>query len=84
MRTLLFLSLVVVLSGCSVFGIRSEETPKYKVIQKSGDSEVRNYEPYIVARTYEKGDYKAASRRAFRRLAGYIFGRSLSTRKISA
>ena len=32
------------------------ETPKYKVIKKSGSYEVRKYEPMIIARTLVSSD----------------------------
>jgi hypothetical protein len=60
--------------ACSVFGIRSEENPKYEVIAVDGDKEIRSYAPYIVAKTTIKGDFKNAQSAAFRVLAGYIFG----------
>jgi len=50
------------------------ETPKYKVIKKSGSYEVRKYEPMIVARTLVSSDYERATSTGFRRVANYIFG----------
>ena len=50
------------------------ETPKYKVIKKSGSYEVRKYEPMIVARTLVGSDYERATSTGFRRVANYIFG----------
>ncbi len=55
-------------------GIHSEETPKYEVLSKEKDMEVRAYKPFMVARTSMDGDFKKAQGRAFRVLAGYIFG----------
>jgi hypothetical protein len=61
-------------AGCSVFGIRSEENPKYRLILKEENKEIRYYDSYIVAKTTVKGEFKEAQGEAFRILAGYIFG----------
>ena len=60
--------------GCSVFGIRNYEMPKYQIILKEENKEIRHYESYIVAKTMVKGEFKKAQGAAFRILAGYIFG----------
>ena len=67
-------ALAILASSCSVFGIRREETPAYKVLQRAGNKEIRYYAPYIVAKTTVKGDMQQTQGTAFRRLAGYIFG----------
>jgi hypothetical protein len=51
-------------SGCSIFGIRTYETPKYEVILYEGKNEIRYYESYVVAKTTVKGEFKEA--RAFK------------------
>ncbi len=64
-------------TACSVFGIRSEETPEYRVLKKQDNKEIRLYSPYIVAKTTVlTEDYKKAQSQAFRRLADYIFGKN--------
>ena len=70
-------------TGCSVFGVRSEEQPKYKVLVKEGKNEIRHYEPRLIAKTTVSGDYKEAQRKAFRILADYIFGNNTSQTKIA-
>jgi len=50
-----------------------EET-KYKVIEREGSFELRQYSPHIVAETLVEGDFGKAGNEAFRRLAGYING----------
>jgi hypothetical protein len=68
-------ALMLAQAGCSVLGIRSEESPKYEVLVKSGDMEIRSYAPYVVAKTVvEPGQGDDPQREGFRRLAGYIFG----------
>jgi hypothetical protein len=66
--------LAILNAGCSVFGIRTYEMPKYEVILKEGNKEIRYYGSYIVAKTTVKGEFKEAQGAAFRILAGYIFG----------
>jgi hypothetical protein len=71
-RSRFFLNLSVL---TFIFGTAMAEEPKYKIIHKNGDFEIRTYEPYIVAETVvDTGDLDAASSEGFRRLAGYIFG----------
>lgn len=50
------------------------EEPKYNVIEKSGDFELREYAPMVVAETLVEGDLDAASSAGFKRIADYIFG----------
>lgn len=69
--------------SCSVFGIRSEENPKYQVLSQSDDKEIRSYSPYVIAKTVVKGDFKEAQGHAFRILAGYIFGDNAKKQSIS-
>jgi hypothetical protein len=60
------------------------EEPKYSVVKKDEDIELRLYEPYIVAETVvDTSDYDAASNEGFKRLAGYIFGANNKQQKIS-
>ncbi len=69
--------------SCSVFGVRSEENPKYEVLVKDGNKEIRSYSSYIVAKTQVQGEFKDVQGEAFRRLAGYIFGANEKKQKIS-
>jgi hypothetical protein len=50
------------------------EEPDYKVIDTYAGFEVRQYEPYLVAEVDVDGDMNRAGNKAFRILAGYIFG----------
>lgn len=69
--------------GCSVFGVHSEEGPKYQVLRQENDKEIRLYEGYIVAKTTVKGAYRDAQYEAFRRLAGYIFGDNVGKKSVA-
>ena len=48
------------------------EEPKFEVLTKTPDYEVRRYLPYLVAEVEVEGD--GADNQAFRMLASYIFG----------
>ncbi|NDU85497.1 MAG: heme-binding protein [Ferrovum sp.] len=50
------------------------EEPKFGLIEKNGDFELRLYKPMIVAETYVEGSLSEASSAGFRLIAGYIFG----------
>jgi hypothetical protein len=73
----------ILLAGCSLFGIRTEETPKYEVLNSEGDKEIRSYAKFIIAKTTVKGEFKEAQGEAFRVLAGYIFGDNEKKQNIS-
>ena len=77
------ISLSLLNAGCGVFGIRTEETPKYSVVQSDGPIEVREYSESIVAKTKTRGSWKESQNTAFRILAGYIFGSNESKQKIA-
>ncbi len=63
------------LSACSVVGIRAgTEEPRYDVVERVGDAELRAYAPRLAAETVVSGSAEAARGEGFRRLAGYIFG----------
>ncbi len=65
----------LLLSACSVFGIRSgTEEPPHSLIERVGEVEIRRYEPRVAAETTVSGDAHTARGEGFRRLAGYIFG----------
>ena len=57
------------------------EEPEYEVLQTTGDIEFRRYAPYLVAEVTVSETN--ADSRAFRLLAGYIFGDNESGEKMS-
>jgi DNA gyrase inhibitor GyrI len=71
------------LAGCSLFGIQSEESPGYEVLEQHGAIEIRHYRPFLVVQTEDVGDYEAASKRSFFRLFDYISGKNQSKQKIA-
>ena len=52
----------------------SLETPKYSVLEKKANFEIRSYKNFIVAHTDVQSEYKQATSMGFRRIANYIFG----------
>jgi hypothetical protein len=52
------------------------EQPSYTVVGSRPDYELRRYEPYLAAETEVAGDFDDTGNTAFRRLAGFIFGRN--------
>jgi len=60
------------------------EKPKYKILKKDKNIEIREYAGYILAEVQVVGDsYNSAGNTAFRSLADYIFGNNVSSDKIS-
>ena len=57
--------------SCQVMAI---EEPEFKILVDEGELEIRFYDEYLVAETAVEGSFDAASRKGFRRVAGYIFG----------
>ncbi|KAG0591894.1 hypothetical protein KC19_1G210000 [Ceratodon purpureus] len=55
------------------------ETPKYRVLKRRADYQVREYEPFIVAETDCDG---MAGSKGFNTVAGYIFGKNEKGQKI--
>lgn len=59
------------------------ETPKYLVLRKQNEIEIRQYPGYIQAEvTVDDQNYKSAIEKGFNLLAGYIFGNNISRQKI--
>jgi PII-like signaling protein len=50
------------------------EEPKYRVIDKEGAYEVRQYEPKLIAEVVVEGSRDEASNKGFRLIAAFIFG----------
>ena len=68
------------LPSCVTVGI---ETPKYKVIEKEGRLEIRQYPPQIVAETLVQADFDKSGNIAFRRLFKYISGQNRAKQSIA-
>ncbi len=70
---ILVVALIVWIVG-TLYVIRWLEEPKYSVIEKRDEYEIREYASYIVAEVEVGGDMREALSSGFRQLAGYIFG----------
>ena len=70
-------------AGCSVFGIRSADEPKYQVLNDYGHIQIRQYPALVVAQTEVTANYKNSSSLGFQRLAGYIFGGNKKQQKMA-
>ena len=59
------------------------ETPKYKVLKKYKNIEIRQYSGYMQAEVEVGGlNYRSAIEKGFEILAGYIFGNNVSRKRI--
>ena len=68
----------------SIFGVHTAEEPKYEIIDRIANIEIRRYAPRIAAETtVEAKDGGNARNEAFSRLAGYIFGGNRNKRSIA-
>ncbi len=59
------------------------ESPEYRVVDRFGEIEIREYDPYLVAETTVDGDLENAGNLGFRIVAKYIFGNNQGGRKIA-
>lgn len=83
---LIVLSLVSVLvvgAGGALVYAANVEKPKYKVLERDGKIEIRQYPPLRVAEIKRSGNRGNAVRNAFSPLASYIFAKKRNGEKIS-
>jgi hypothetical protein len=76
----------VVLSGCSLFGVRSGyEAPRYEVIGRLDEAiEIRRYGPRLAAEAVVSGPGEEAARdAAFRILFDYISGANRASEEVA-
>lgn len=66
--------LLVAAIGLCTGNAMAIEEPKYESLERTGDFELRYYEPHIVAETMVEGAFSDVGNEGFRRLADYIFG----------
>ncbi len=74
----------VVLLGAALWGpiVSNVEQPKYQVVESSGNIEIRDYAPMIVAEAEVAGDRRDAIGKGFRIIADYIFGNNTAAQKV--
>lgn len=78
-----FLATMIVLAGFAGAPALAIEEPEFEVIEQTEDYEIRRYAPYIVAEVDVTGDMRNSGGRAFRVLAGYIFGDNQPRQKMA-
>jgi hypothetical protein len=86
LRALASVAGLVLLSGCSVFGVRSGyEQPAYTILERIGETvEIRRYGPRLAAEaTVEAGDAEAGRNQAFKILFDYISGANQGRSKVA-
>lgn len=74
-RFLIFLSVFFLCTPLTAMAI---EEPKYELLEKSDDFELRQYHPMIIAEVLVEGDMDQASSKGFRLIADYIFGNNVT------
>jgi DNA gyrase inhibitor GyrI len=62
--------------------VSNVEQPKYQVVETSGNIEIRDYAPMIVAEVDMTGERRDAIGKGFRIIADYIFGNNTSAQKV--
>jgi hypothetical protein len=74
----------VLLLGAALWGpiASNVEHPEYKVAERSGNIEIRDYAPMIVAEADVKGERREAIGKGFRIIADYIFGNNTAAQKV--
>ncbi len=82
--------LLLAAAGAAVIALASAqdlladyEEPDYETLRKDGNIEFRQYPELIAAEIEVAGSGESAANRAFKILAGYIFGKNLSKSKIA-
>jgi len=79
-RVNIFSLLIFIFWGTNLSAL---EEPKYSVLKKYENFEIRNYASYLVAEVDIEGSYNKTGNEAFRILAGYIFGDNQSSTKMN-
>jgi hypothetical protein len=82
-RACIVTALLLAGSGFSGAPLMAIEQPRYEILEKDGDIELRRYESYIVAETVVDADFERAGNEGFRRLADYIFGNNRSRQELA-
>ncbi len=77
------ISVLLLVAGATLVYAANVEKPKYKVIERDGKIEIRQYPALRVAEIKREGNRGKAVRNAFRPLASYIFAKKREGEKIS-
>ncbi len=82
-RSMLVTVWVLILSGCSVFGLRTTEEASYIIVDQQEEFELRQYAGLVIIETTVKKGFKEAGKEAFGKLFGYISGENKSRQEIA-
>lgn len=77
---------VLVLAGAAIAAgpiMSRVEHPRYDVVKRDGEFEIRAYAPMIIAQAEVQGARKPAIEEGFRIIGGYIFGANQTKAKIA-
>ncbi|MGJ4948056.1 SOUL family heme-binding protein [Bradyrhizobium sp. HKCCYLS20291] len=77
---------VLVVAGAAIAAgpiMSRVEQPKYDIVSRDGDFEIRAYAPMIIAQAEVQGARRPAIEEGFRIIAGYIFGANQGRMKIA-
>lgn len=74
----------VLILGAVLWGpiVSNVEHPKYNVVERNGNIEIRDYAPMIIAEAEVKGERREAIGKGFRIIADYIFGDNTTAQKV--
>jgi len=74
----------VTLLAAALWGpiVSNVEQPKYEIVETSGNIEIRDYAPMIVAEVDVTGGRRDAIGKGFRIIADYIFGNNTTAQKL--
>jgi hypothetical protein len=75
------LSLLLIITGSSL--AMATEEPTYRLVEKSGAFEIRDYGRITIAETRVRDDFDSAGNRAFGTLFSYISGKNQPKQKIA-
>ncbi len=85
--TIIIIGIVLIFLGSQLYlsyGTSKIETYSYNLLKKEGNIELRKYEAGLFTSvTLPNGKYEESSRKGFRVLAGYIFGKNDKQQKIA-
>jgi hypothetical protein len=75
----------VLLLGAALWGpiVSNVEYPKYELVERSSNIELRDYAPMIVAEAAVSGERREAINKGFRIIASYIFGNNTTSQKVA-
>jgi hypothetical protein len=75
--------LVIALAQMASFTAMAIEEPSFRVLERDGAFELREYAPHLVAETSVEANFEDAGSIAFRRLFNYISGDNTTRQKIA-